>query len=88
MESQEKLSIQEKSFKWAFSKPPNKKLLAQIDNLAKQHAPEMTVWLRSFLSEDTKERYRTVAGEFPVDVAPSDYIERLNLFVGYFDRLL
>lgn len=76
------------SFKWAFSKPPNKALLLQIDDLAKKHAVEMSSWLRSFLVDDVRTRYQTVVGEFPSNDAPDDYVERLNLFVAYFDGIV
>lgn len=85
--SQAEESVRLGSFKWAFSKPPNKQLLSQIDDLANRHAVEMSSWLRSFLVDDVRARYQTVVGEFPSNDAPGDYTERLNLFVAYFDGI-
>ena len=75
------------SFKWAFSKIPNKATLSQIDGLVRLYAGEMYHWLVSFKDENTRARYKDTRERFPVAVAPNDYIERLNLFLAFFKRV-
>lgn len=75
------------SFKWVFSKIPNKATLSQIDGLVRLYAGEMCHWLDSFKDENTRARYEDTRERFPVAVAPNDYIERLNLFLAFFKRV-
>jgi len=77
----------EASCRWAFSKPPNKHLMSQIDHLAKQRASEMLVWLRSLATEEIQQHYRTVVMDFPFILAPVGYSEVLNAFISVFERM-
>ena len=77
----------EASCRWAFSKPPNKHLMSQIDHLAKQCASEMLVWLRSLATEEIQQHYRTVVMDFPFILAPVGYSEVLNAFISVFERM-
>lgn len=80
-------SLKSTSFGWAFSKRPNKTILSQIDQLARERAAEMIAWLESLKGDDVRARYVALRNEFPMNLAPDDYIERLNLFLVYFKRI-